>query len=304
MSLVNDIKGLLSEEFITLEGSLGIPRDEMPQIDSEHIEPFLDYLKEIGCNTSEVQKEAHELKPSQAELDPAKADKIWSDGGTFKNPIFTSKDGYVLDGHHRWLAALRNADKEKMNCIELDLDAREAIEKMHEFEHTKVRGIDDKLIESLDRLLREDAEKLSSLTKEVLGELEIECAEFTRDWPDEVFTADLGETILDSRGKKISKEPVIHSIKILSPYDLLSQFLDNFDKQINTKDVKESDYATVFSGLIGNSYELQSSTDFKKEGGESEGSEDIFFTIKIISLKYNPRAGIIEVKFKESNFNL
>jgi hypothetical protein len=138
----------ICEEFISLPVSLGISREDMPQIPANKIEEFLSYLKEVGCDYERTTKKASELTPSQNELDTEKADKIWSDGKV-DMPIIISLDRYVLDGHHRWFAAKRNDPNYELNCIMLSSNAKPALEIMHDFEGSHKRDIEGKLVEGL-----------------------------------------------------------------------------------------------------------------------------------------------------------
>lgn len=164
-----------------------------------------------------------------------------------------------------------------------------------------------KLAESVNKLIREDIEELKSLSKEVIAELKTELASYTEDWPDEVFTAEVGTTIINRHGE-IYQEPDVNSVVIIDPYELLVQTLDSYDKTIEKKFVKDSDYQEIFSVLDNKEYELKSNVNFREVTSEDSDKEagdgDIFFTIKVISLKYDKHKGIIEVKNKASKFNL
>lgn len=145
------------EEILNPEDSLGISRDEMPQIDSEHVGEFLEYLKNGRCEFEEVQLMARSLAPSQNELDTDKADDMYKDKECLKIPLFVSEDNYVLDGHHRWLAMDRNEPGGMLNCIRMKKPAKDCIEIMHGFEKTSIRDI-------------EDEEVMETLAEKVLAE--------------------------------------------------------------------------------------------------------------------------------------
>jgi hypothetical protein len=144
MKLALQIKNIC-EELVGLANSLGYKRSELPQIPSDKYYDFLDYLDEIGCSYEQKQIPAEQLTPSQNELDTDKADKIWNDGA-IDQPIMTSADNYILDGHHRWFAVKRNAPDLQMDCVVLNTDAQSAIKIMHDFEHAKVKDINDKKV--------------------------------------------------------------------------------------------------------------------------------------------------------------
>jgi hypothetical protein len=135
------------EAIIKPKDSLGITRDQMPQIDGKHIPEFLSWLrleKGVGVETREMN--VSDLKPSQGELDTDKADKIWDEKSAKEFPIIVSNDGFVLDGHHRWLAIKRNDESGKMRCHVIGKSAEEALELMHGFDKTTKRDINDKKV--------------------------------------------------------------------------------------------------------------------------------------------------------------
>lgn len=83
-------------------------RNLMPQIHDPH--DFLDELELQGISHGMETLDPSTLKSTQSEFDANKVYKMMSDKGE-KRPIITSKDGYVLDGHHRWLEAHNKGEK-------------------------------------------------------------------------------------------------------------------------------------------------------------------------------------------------
>lgn len=105
----------------------GVPRAEMPQlsgipekgskadklarIDEEGnvdiSKGLIDKLAEAGVETKELEVPASQLKASQSELKGKTVSFFLTDKGKKilnddKAVIFVSRDGYVIDGHHRW----------------------------------------------------------------------------------------------------------------------------------------------------------------------------------------------------------
>jgi hypothetical protein len=111
------------------DDNLGIPRDQMPQfkgkpqpgtpaadmpldkngeVDTEPL--FKKMLEEKGIKVVQTEVASDKLKATQSEL---VADKVIGMMNTLENdptnesltaPIYVSRDGYVIDGHHRWAA--------------------------------------------------------------------------------------------------------------------------------------------------------------------------------------------------------
>lgn len=119
-------------------GNKGIPRIKMPQIGGKVVEgtkaaklldkqnaeakkagkepsdevnggdEFQSHLKSLGIKTETKSVPAASLKASQSELVGPKVAGMMSnkDYNPAKKPIFVSRDGYVIDGHHRWAATV------------------------------------------------------------------------------------------------------------------------------------------------------------------------------------------------------
>jgi hypothetical protein len=85
-------------------------RDLMPQIDDPVA--FMKYLKkEHGIDHIHQELDTQDLSSTQSEFDHEKILKMMNDG-TNKS-IVVSNDGYVVDGHHRWLADHNTTGKTK-----------------------------------------------------------------------------------------------------------------------------------------------------------------------------------------------
>lgn len=126
---VKGVSLFCAEKLKTAEFPHGIPRIEMPQFKSKNPIPgseadklprdsngevdasqkFLEHLQQLGVETNPSDHVlARKLKASQAEMEGVKV------AGMMLNPthdpkkqkIWVSKDGYVIDGHHTWAAAI------------------------------------------------------------------------------------------------------------------------------------------------------------------------------------------------------
>lgn len=145
--------------------NLDIPRVEMPQIggkvfpgsraDAERLkrnpmkdevdltQDFLKELKESGIESKEETRVASHLKATQDELDGAKIGAIANAIAANQVPekrITVTRDGYVLDGHHRWAGTIVNDLKDNhpgdltMPVITLDIDIGTALSRAREFQ--------------------------------------------------------------------------------------------------------------------------------------------------------------------------
>ena len=145
------------------DDNLGIPRAEMPQFKGKAIEGsraanmpvdkdgevdtepvFKEMLKQKGITVVQTQVPADKLKATQSELVGAKV--VGMMGALEENPehekitapIYVSRDGYVIDGHHRWaaIAAYNAANPDTqipMKVQVIDQDIKDAIPMCNKF---------------------------------------------------------------------------------------------------------------------------------------------------------------------------
>jgi predicted RNA methylase len=116
-------------------GTLGIPRAEMPQVKGEHRGALIQFLDGLGITHKTVEMPASELKPTQAEFSTKKAEgwKQRRDGAD--RSVLASSDGYILDGHHQWIAAL--ADGETEQVIQFSVPIKELLAATFRFPSVK-----------------------------------------------------------------------------------------------------------------------------------------------------------------------
>lgn len=111
-------------------GTLGIPRADMPQIRAEHRGALTNFLKARGIDSRADEVPANDLKPTQAEFSPARVQRAAQRQGGDRS-ILISSDGYVVDGHHQWLA--QRAADEPVKVTRLDAPIRDVLQQVAEF---------------------------------------------------------------------------------------------------------------------------------------------------------------------------
>ena len=111
-------------------GSLGVPRAEMPQIKAEHRGPLVNFLAARGITHEQTEMPARDLKPTQAEFSVSKVDKAREFQGGDRS-ILVSADGYILDGHHQWLA--KTPENQPVKVIRLSAPMSELLPAAREF---------------------------------------------------------------------------------------------------------------------------------------------------------------------------
>ncbi len=94
------------EAFPPETGTLGVPRAEMPQIRQQHRGPLVNFLAARGVTHEADEVPADSLRPTQLEFSPEKAEAA-AERDPGDRSVLVSADGRVLDGHHTWLAAVK-----------------------------------------------------------------------------------------------------------------------------------------------------------------------------------------------------
>jgi hypothetical protein len=119
-----------------------MPKDEKGEVDTEPL--FKKMLEEKGIKVVQTEVPADKLKATQSEL---VGDKVIGMMNALENdpnnpdltaPIYVSRDGYVIDGHHRWAAITAYNAKHPeaqipMKVQVIDQDIKDAIPMCNEF---------------------------------------------------------------------------------------------------------------------------------------------------------------------------
>jgi hypothetical protein len=130
---MKSFKEFIKEQFM-------IARINMPQIDD--VSKFTEWLTETkGVGSYPYIDSVNSFKPLQAEgFDEYKIKNICmgmrKDPDSIPNmkPIVVSEDGYVIDGHHRYLAAIR--EQVKIPYIVIDTTANKLLKLAYEYVET------------------------------------------------------------------------------------------------------------------------------------------------------------------------
>ena len=132
-------KGTKHDDLCTIEkntckGSLGIPRALMPQIDDKADLVLKKLKKDHGITYKRKMRRISSLKPAQAEIRKSRVNSVIKKMKTSKkkkslSPAIVSKDGYIIDGHHRWGAYKELNPNQKIEVYEINAPAKEILEK-------------------------------------------------------------------------------------------------------------------------------------------------------------------------------
>lgn len=113
------------------------PRNKMPQLGP--VDKFLENLKRHNIEHDRVTIDSSKLKPLQSEFDIDAVRSVMDQPRKTKSAIVISKDNYILDGHHRWLAHYNLGTDTP--TIKVDMPAVELLKKVKSFENTSYKDI-------------------------------------------------------------------------------------------------------------------------------------------------------------------
>jgi len=124
------VKGSKAEKLLAKQNTKRVKDGKKPKDEVDGTEEFLTHLKKAGISASKPKRvRADKLKATQQDMNGEKVGGMMTskDYDPSAEPIFVSRDGYVVDGHHRWAATVgrdardgRLGNDQRMNVIELD----------------------------------------------------------------------------------------------------------------------------------------------------------------------------------------
>lgn len=149
------INNLLLESVFVPKGNLGIPRRNMPQIEDSDQKEFFSFMQKNGGKVSKEKLKASIIKPIQKEI---RADVVKGfakkSPEKLKKPLIVSKDNYLLDGHHRWLALL-NQDKDiEVDVVKIGLPMKKLLDVARKFPKVVFKDMGNKKFDDIDPKLK------------------------------------------------------------------------------------------------------------------------------------------------------
>lgn len=126
-------------------GNLGLSRTSMPQIDSDKTEDFIKYLEQKGIPVESRMRSLAKLRLTQNEMNKMKVWKLMKSFRSKKKvqPIWVTMDDYVVDGSHRFVAALNVDDRQKIKSYVVPIPALDFIKIANKFSGIRHRTVSD-----------------------------------------------------------------------------------------------------------------------------------------------------------------
>jgi hypothetical protein len=135
--------------------SLTFKRSELPQIRSDHMQDFIHHLGTQGVGVKRHRVEPSKLRATQSEFNVEKVKGMMGKKDLSDKPSLTSRDGYILDGHHRWL--VDHNKKTSHHTVQVDLPIHDLIAKAHAYDKSFTKSISEQRNEVLRRVINEAA---------------------------------------------------------------------------------------------------------------------------------------------------
>ena len=124
------VKGSKAEKLLAKQNAERVKNGEEATDEVDGTKEFLTHLKKAGISASKPKRvRSDKLSATQQDMNGEKVGGMMTskDYDPSAEPIFVSRDGYVVDGHHRWAATVgkdaedgKLGNNHKMNVIELD----------------------------------------------------------------------------------------------------------------------------------------------------------------------------------------
>ena len=118
---VEDILNEFSIKRPPKKDTLGIPRSKMPQVASKDYPELMKYFKDNGATLKKEKISANKLKAIQGEFADAGVEKALSLNHLKPKALIVSKNNFIIDGHHRWLAALNSKPTQQIPIIRVNM---------------------------------------------------------------------------------------------------------------------------------------------------------------------------------------
>lgn len=98
--------------------TMGIERKDMPQVEERDYPELFAYLAQHGGTVTPGRVDPRSLHPIQKEFSDEGV-MVSMTSGKLDKPVIVSSDDYIIDGHHRWLAAANSHHMLSINRVSL-----------------------------------------------------------------------------------------------------------------------------------------------------------------------------------------
>jgi len=121
------------------QNHLNVPREEMPQISEADKLAFIDWLEAQGIFVQFMDVQVALLRSVQSEINLKKVETLSTrePHPALNKPVIISKDNYILDGHHRWLAILNRDPYRAIEAYRVNLPIGDLLDVTRRFKKSR-----------------------------------------------------------------------------------------------------------------------------------------------------------------------
>lgn len=118
--------------------SLNMTRDHMPQITAANTMDFIDWLERQGITVQFMSMPVALLRCVQGheQVNQQKVAALQNSPVLSTKPFIVSKDNYVFDGHHRWLALLNRDPHFSVDTYRVNMPIKELLDMASQYSKT------------------------------------------------------------------------------------------------------------------------------------------------------------------------
>lgn len=116
-------------------------RKIMPQIREKDFDEFREFCNGYGVHSSIITVKNEKLAPVQKHVNKKKVEFLAKNPHKANSPIMISKNGDIMDGHHRWLA--NSATKRPTTAVKFNCDLEELFKLGHMFPKSFTKSINE-----------------------------------------------------------------------------------------------------------------------------------------------------------------
>lgn len=141
-----------------------IPRHLLPQIPKDKIQEFQKFLESKGIKSRRTRMPVTWFLPIQKHVNQEKVDSLMNEPDKISvSPNIATSEGYLVDGHHRWVAA-RKLKMEDLDSVVCDCNLKDFLKVAHQFDHTYVKSVHE--LTTYGRLGLVMESRMTSLTEQ------------------------------------------------------------------------------------------------------------------------------------------
>lgn len=149
-----------TDKVINVKDTLGIPRNEMPQIQTKFIPDFKSWLSKNNIVSKLKNVEVSKLNLTQKDINLDKVKDIINQGVNGHGIIICSKDFYILDGHHRVIAQQYLNPNKIIKVLVVDLDIYRLLDICKKYKRTFKKDITEMKLQNIIRqIIKEEVSK-------------------------------------------------------------------------------------------------------------------------------------------------